>query len=895
MNQKKAMLCVGIDSFQAGITPLLGAANDARKLGSIFELLLGFTVKVLTHEDLARGANIFRAAQTLLDGLGEGDVFGLFLATHGKAVPGQMERVFLLPDAMRSSLSSGRAWGTGLLPLSQLAEETARAGVSRFFIFDACRSPIEVGDEGPRDGEDSFVADTEAIDRDVAQRFQARTGTDRSPLVIVNSCADQQRAKELRSLQRGLFSLSAEEVLNDYVRAGRPVDIGNGLVSDIALAMQRKADAHSLGGKNQRPNVEGPALPIWRRNDAQATERQRLQAEFQRQLAASQLEEPWGHSARDSLAQLAASGLPAAEHETLAAALRDAMAAQRAQADRRHDAQLLEQAQADPGEASWYNVRFLARLPATRERAIDQIASLRAPAQAEQRAWAYLSAQAPQDEPALLLAIAAGQQFDAVHAHSARAAQARAMVQTWQEALARLQAAAQENSAWQAALQAPSEAQYAAFLAAWPAGAHAGEARESAKRLQAERERSELQARHDADWLAAEAAQTVPAYQHYQARWPQGAHRPAALRRVGQLQAASVNAAAAAAALAAKTAPPPVPGTDTSTRQGTAKVINTKVLTLPTKRSAGPVAVAAGVTLALAAAGGGAWWLSAQPQAVERPAMAPAPAPPGKVAAAVITPVPVAQPAPALADEQQAKPNAIKPKVQPEAAPTPARAASQTPTPAAASAASAASTVTAAPATDAAALARYRAAHQALRQSAWWTADDLRPASKTPAQAASTLAAAGPLADLGVPEALLDAGRAHALGRGLPLEPARGVALLARWLATTGAQPGYNLASADHKQAIEAVDEALATAIRQRQAGPAWGASLAALATIARHAPVDYWQGVVQRCLVSPPDLKAAQAALRRALTASSPHDGAEAHQALAQAHLQALGKPCGR
>ena len=266
MPQQKAMLCIGIDKFSDGINPLFGAAQDARALGSVFQLLLGFRVEVLTHDELKQGADIFERAHHLLQGLGPGDVFGLFLASHGKEQQdhrGASDRVFVLPNAQRSSLFGAHFAAAGLLSLSQLAEDTARQGVDRFFIFDACRSPILQSAGADRDGEASFAYTGEAVDREMARRSMPAQGALQSPLVILNACSNLQKAKELPKLKRGLFSLSAEEVFRQRHQTSQPLEIGADLVNDIALAMQRNGQHHQIDTQGQRPHLEGKPLMIW--------------------------------------------------------------------------------------------------------------------------------------------------------------------------------------------------------------------------------------------------------------------------------------------------------------------------------------------------------------------------------------------------------------------------------------------------------------------------------------------------------------------------------------------------------------------------------------------------------------------------------------------------------
>jgi len=247
MSKRKALLSLGVDLFDGGFTPLLGAANDARAWAGLCKHRMGFTVRVLTHEDLRSGACVMAALRELLQPLGEGDLFGLFIATHGKSidhgVSGHRDQAFLLPDASRRSLEAGYWGGAGVITLGQLEQEAARPGLQRFFIIDARRSPLEPAKAASRVGDelvgDELVAfEGETIYRDIALRRSAH-GHDSSPLTLINSCPDRQRAVELRSHRRGIFSMVALEALRSELDAGRDVTLDESLLQAVGLGVEK--------------------------------------------------------------------------------------------------------------------------------------------------------------------------------------------------------------------------------------------------------------------------------------------------------------------------------------------------------------------------------------------------------------------------------------------------------------------------------------------------------------------------------------------------------------------------------------------------------------------------------------------------------------------------------
>lgn len=477
MTTKKAILCLGIDRFDDAITPLLGAANDARQWCGFFEHRLGFTAKLLTHEELEAGKKVMRSIRELMQPLGEGDLFGLFIATHGKSLVtgpgGQRDQAFLLPDASRRSLDDGIVAGEGMLTLGQLERETAKAGVQRFFIIDACRSPIERETADTRDGELDLAFDGEAIYRDLAIRSQ-RVGSESSPLAIFNSCPDRQRAVELRSLRRGLFSVAAQQKLKERIDAGLPLDLNDALVEDIARCMQSTAAEHKLKVDGQRPSRQGAVIRLWSGEDRQALEQRRLEAEFEQRFAAGLFFKPYGQSANDTLQRLAALGLRGADYDARFERLLDARRQQESSVDEQSDARVVAAAQALESEAGWTNVYINARSEATRAHATQAMQRLRdaAAAAAEQaaaEAQAEAEAQAKAEAKARARADAA----------------AAAKLQRQQAAKEAEDLRLQAESAWNRAQLVGSIAAFEEYRAQWPQGEHADAARDEVRALKA--------------------------------------------------------------------------------------------------------------------------------------------------------------------------------------------------------------------------------------------------------------------------------------------------------------------------------------------------------------------------------------------------------------------------
>lgn len=447
-----ALLALGFDQFDDDIAPLVGAANDARKTAALFELSLGYQVEVLTHEELnqRRGVSIARSIKRLLEPLGPGDVFGIFIATHGKSLPlpGGKGRgqVFLLPDASLHVLSAAQhdpqvynALGAGFLTMAQVDLYTYKPGVRRFSMFDACRSPIERADAlaaANRDGSALHTAlfDNEAGYRDFALRMASGPRAD-SPLTIFNSCSDQELAAELPDQARGLFNLAVERVIRRRLAQGMAVVMDAAFNADVQQEMAVLAAAAGLHTGRQTPILQGQSLALCApESAAQLQARSALLAEFETRFAAGQYYRPYGQSANDSLQRLAGMGLPAAEFSAYERRLTDAQ-------------QALDDARAQQREQERQAEREAAQQAAAQAHAAQQAAAQReaeAQALAERLAAEKQAAQAQAaQEAAKRQAAEEAARRAAQQAEQARAAQAAEQAQKAKEAeeVARAQAA----------------------------------------------------------------------------------------------------------------------------------------------------------------------------------------------------------------------------------------------------------------------------------------------------------------------------------------------------------------------------------------------------------------------------------------------------------------------
>ena len=542
----KAILCIGINEFNsADITPLRGAADDAREWARFFGRQLGFTTELLTHEDLRHGAAVWGALDRLLNHVSEpGDQLGIFIATHGLLVDaaGTNDQVYLLPHARLDSLYVGKI-GDGVISLGQLTIETARPGLQRFFIIDACRAPVRRPGLVQRglDHDDDGSTDSAFSYRNLALRRSAKDGSD-SPLVILSACAPKQRAAEISALKRGLFSYVAQDVAEKRVEMGFPLTIDSEFAATVGSRMRAEAHDRKHGYNDvvvQDPVIDGGGgLCLWSPTSKHEHRLAKLLAEFEERLAAGAIDSPPGRCAADTLPRLAVHGLAAANYEDCANRLDEA----RAQAS---DQSLLQRALQLNSEAAWVNVSMHARLESTREKARHELIALRVWAQAEaERAKAQLEVErlaeedrARRDEERRVRDRVAEQARLDVEAAEIRSRQAAA------EHAARVAAEAKSSSMDEARREAQKEA---------ARRRRENRAAEAAARTQREAERRERSAAAEARlareqqrleelsaWDHAELRRSTADYEEFLRLWPHGAHAQRARVRIAELRKAA--------------------------------------------------------------------------------------------------------------------------------------------------------------------------------------------------------------------------------------------------------------------------------------------------------------------------------------------------------------------
>ena len=545
----KLFIGVGIDRYNTGITQLCGPANDARYLGMTFEQM-GFVVIILTDEDLRAGRSVTSTLEEQVRGLGEGDLLVFFFAGHGKTVTSpQPDQLLLLHDVTRRSLDAGFTNNT--LSLRQIALETSQPGLQRVLMIDACRMPIEQEKSDSRDGGDAVQFAGEAVFRDVVRRAprKAELHDHLSPIAVLNSCSDGERAIEIKSQRRGLYAWALQKVMQETRERGKPVVLDREFDGEVERAMDILAAAHQLDRGQQKPVRQGEDVRLYGLEDSRDNDIRLLLARFEEQLAREAFDAPWNDNCRDTLAMLVAKGLPFEEQQALRQRLQAAVegreAGRREQEWSTHTEAFEGQLAAGRLDAPFDDncgdtLRHLRQLHLPEAQLNGLRARLQAALDARQRETdrAY-------DEN--LIALARQTPSKTLYLNYLNQARLHEHDQEARDFLAAADLGDEESRLWAAAEARPGVAAWQAYLDRFPHGVHAGEARQNLARqaqadqaaAQAAREakrREEMQTRAKLaawqDWQTACVQDDESAYAAFLAKHPDGDQRAEAESRL---------------------------------------------------------------------------------------------------------------------------------------------------------------------------------------------------------------------------------------------------------------------------------------------------------------------------------------------------------------------------
>ena len=242
---KRVALFVGINRYDdPEISNLEWAEADAIKLSGLFEHRAHYDdVRQLSYPD---SDAMLEVVGQLTAGLSPGDLFLFFFAGHGTVHAGR--HLLLDPKAKLAELE----YGHHALAVDLLKKKTAKAGVDRVFILDACRNNLV---KGERNSAAAGLRDVAAL-KTLAHGSDHRAGS----LSILCSCDEGQQAREIPQCGQGLFSVSLLQLTTEALATFNEIVLSDAFENALASRMARVAAQYGLTVQ-QRPWISRSGPP----------------------------------------------------------------------------------------------------------------------------------------------------------------------------------------------------------------------------------------------------------------------------------------------------------------------------------------------------------------------------------------------------------------------------------------------------------------------------------------------------------------------------------------------------------------------------------------------------------------------------------------------------------
>ena len=247
---KRHALLIGIDEWRDNrINPLRCAEQDALDVTGLLHRLRFDRVELLPGKK-ADSLHIFNVLKELAAGLSENDLFLFYYAGHG--ITDKAAHWLYFWEAQIDTLNITNP--IGMIAVHDLLAFLRKQGTfHRLLITDACRNSWESG----RDTSNFSFSGADCY-RNIASWHME---TDHASQVIINSCEDQKRARELK--ENGLFTQAMLDVLNQRLIAGRSLWINTVFRDELGRRMQSLAQANGWPPDEQWPLfIEGRPLPF---------------------------------------------------------------------------------------------------------------------------------------------------------------------------------------------------------------------------------------------------------------------------------------------------------------------------------------------------------------------------------------------------------------------------------------------------------------------------------------------------------------------------------------------------------------------------------------------------------------------------------------------------------
>lgn len=236
---KRVALVVGVNRYEdPEIENLEYAEADATNFYGFLNRVHYDDVRQLLRPDADQ---ILNCAQKLVRSLSSGDLFLFFFSGHGVEYEGR--HLLLCPEARHKRLQ----YFQHTVPVNLLKDETARTGVARVFVLDACRKNLLKTKEGLTGG---FRGEKHL--RDIVAA--STSGAD-GLLAILCACAEGGQAREDSRLGQGLFSKALLEEFESAFKSGQELKLDARLGQHLADRMVRWAQEIGLS-INQQPWIQ---------------------------------------------------------------------------------------------------------------------------------------------------------------------------------------------------------------------------------------------------------------------------------------------------------------------------------------------------------------------------------------------------------------------------------------------------------------------------------------------------------------------------------------------------------------------------------------------------------------------------------------------------------------
>ena len=236
---KRAALFIGVNEYQAPLTRLLYAREDAAALYQLF--LKDYTPELVHFLSDPDSDSIINKLKYIMSQLSEGDLFLFYFSGHGIEI---QNNHYLLSSKAENIADQWRH----CVSENMLEALTKKKGVQSIFIFDSCRENIYAGARNVSVCEKSRGV---TMKRWVEQK---RKRGFLSPIVFC-SCSGGEKAYEVNQCGHGIFTLALLDTLNK----NKTIAFDD-LASDVTRKIQVLMTQYNLAGQQTPEVIKNPLV-----------------------------------------------------------------------------------------------------------------------------------------------------------------------------------------------------------------------------------------------------------------------------------------------------------------------------------------------------------------------------------------------------------------------------------------------------------------------------------------------------------------------------------------------------------------------------------------------------------------------------------------------------------